>query len=74
MTDTERLNFILEHFELDDIGDDRFCPGVIIDSENLEERLSFGKFKNGRAKSLISSFDDDLRTIIDKAIKEHCEK
>jgi len=74
MTDTDRLNFILDHFMLDDIGDDRFCPGVIIDNENLEDRLTFGSYKNGKAKLLISSVNDDLRVIIDEAIKEHCNK
>jgi len=74
MTDTDRLEFLLEHFMLDDVGDDHFCPGVIIDNESLEDRLTFGVYKNGEAKSLISSINEDFRVIIDNAIKAHCEE
>ena len=70
-SDTDRLNFILSHFAIDDIGDEWFVPGVVISHEELEMKLTFGKFAKDRYPALVSSLDDDLRTVIDKAIAAH---
>lgn len=70
-TDTERLNFLLRYFLIDDIGDEEAVPGVIVFNEELEEVLTWGQEKNGTHDSNIRSWEDDLRVIIDRAILAH---
>ena len=74
MTDTERLNFILNYFVTDDIGDETYVPGVCIDHERLEEDLTWGVEENGQRQSHYKNWDEDLRSIIDKAIESHDKK
>ena len=57
ITDTERLDFILKYFNIEDVGDDDFMIGVRINSEPLEDIL-------GNA----NGWDEPLRDIIDRAI------
>lgn len=66
ITDTDRLSFLLKHFWIDDIGDDRYVPGVVIDSESLEDVLTWGKESPKRINQCDTG---DFRVIIDKAIR-----
>ena len=59
-TDTERLDFILEYFHIDDIGDDIPCIGVVCRYESLESALQ----QPGIA------YGCDVRDLIDMAIME----
>lgn len=59
MTDTERLNFILKYMCVGDVGDDEYCPGIIIDYESLSEDLQKYNF---------IEWKDNLRDVIDRAI------
>ncbi len=75
-TDTERLDFILKYFEIDDIGDAEAVPGVVINSEKLEDDLTYGAEEphptyTAYRSSLIKEYEDDLRDVIDRAIKSH---
>ena len=71
MTDTERLNFLLKYFSIEDVGDEIFVPGVYIECESLEEDLTWGVEQNGRRESHFRTDSDDMRDIIDRAIKSH---
>lgn len=66
MTDTDRLNFLLKYFCVDDIGDDSYVPGVIIRSESLEDFLTWGKEAPKRMNQCKDT--GDFRVIIDRAI------
>ena len=56
-TDTERLDFILKYFDVEDVGDDELYIGVRINSEPLEDALGFAKHWN-----------ESLRDIIDRTL------
>lgn len=64
ITDTERLDFILKYFCIDDVGDEEYIPGVCINEEKLADELSIGIYLN---------WDDNLRDVIDRAIMKHRE-
>lgn len=68
-SDTDRLNFLLRFFSIEDVGDDTFFAGVCIDRERLEEALTIepNADSSGRHKS-ICNMGDDLRAVIDRAI------
>ena len=70
ITDTDRLNYLLEFFCVDDIGDKICTPGISINFESLEEKLSFGPCESGECQ-ILCSFGDQLRTVIDKSIFAH---
>ena len=66
MTDTERLDFLLQYFCIDDIGDEEYCKGICISSEALEEKLSF--LQDG--SSNIELWNEDLRCVIDRTMQD----
>ena len=67
ITDTERLNFLLQYFCIDDIGDEDSFPGVCINSEALENILTWSPEYNSVN---VETWDDDLRDVIDRAIQK----
>lgn len=69
-SDTDRLNFLLRHFRVDDCGDEDFCPGIVISSEALEDDL-FKGFCDGVDRDAITCLQDDVRNVIDRAMA-HC--
>ncbi len=48
LTDTDRLNFLLKYFAVEDIGDEDYCPVVVIRAEELEDVLTWGNRKRVR--------------------------
>ena len=68
-TDTERLDFLLQFFEITDIGDETYVLGVLVDHDSLEERLSFGVSRES-TRPILARPGDSMRDIIDKAISE----
>jgi hypothetical protein len=70
-TDTERLDFLLKYFEIDDVGDEFWVPGICIRSESLEQDLSWNPVPDdkGQPQSHICGWQDDLRDVIDRAIE-----
>lgn len=72
MSDTDRLNFLLRFLRIDDIGDEDFFPGVIVDQEKMEDGVGFGPpDAEGRRMSNVRGSLDDLRDVIDRAIASH---
>lgn len=71
MNDTDRLNFILKYFTIDDIGDEIPCPGICIKCEQLEDDLSWGADENGIRPSNVMTWDAQMREVIDRAIISH---
>ncbi len=74
MDDTQRLDFILKYFSIDDIGDEFVVRGVCINSESLELDLTYGKSVDGKSPPLIKDWNDNLRDIIDRAILAHTDR
>ena len=76
-TDTDRLTYLLQFIEIDDVGDDIIAPGIVVHTERMEEGIGLGKydgdlFGQGRGGNpCLCKFGDDLRTVIDRAIEEH---
>lgn len=71
INDTDRLNFLLKYFNICDIGDEVAIPGVCINSEELEDDLTWGPEFGERntRQSHFKSWNDDVRDIIDRAIE-----
>lgn len=69
LTDTDRLNFLLKYFCIDDVGDEEYCPGVIIRNEDLEDVLTWGT-PPGAGVRRNQCDTDDLRRIIDISIRK----
>jgi len=57
VTDTERLDFLARYFRIEDVGDDERSPGLVINSDGLEEDLA------------LEGWEDDFRSMIDRAIE-----
>ena len=58
-SDTERLEFLLRFLSVEDVGDEDFIPGVVVNPDALEEAIGV---------SGVLDWKEDLRTIIDRAI------
>ena len=67
-TDTQRLNWLLQYFLIDDIGDEFACPGIVIRAEELEDALSFGPDDNTVDRPSMVAFGDNIRDVIDRVI------
>jgi len=72
-TDKERLDFLLRYISIEDVGDESYCPGVVVRSEALEEALSHGPKadEDGYYPNTIERWGDDMRDVIDRAIRLH---
>lgn len=69
MTDTDRLNFLLQFISVSDVGDDTYCPGICVDYEEMEEKLTWGnENEKGQRPSLALAWNADIRDVIDRAI------
>ena len=70
--DTARLDFLLRFIRIDDVGDsDPTLKGVVIKCEEMSDAIGFGPIKDNDADRLIKEWDDNLRTVIDRAIAAH---
>ena len=65
ITDTDRLNYLLKYFRIDDVGDDQYSPGIVIDHETLEDILTWGRSLGVRVNQCDRQ---DFRRIIDMTI------
>ncbi len=65
LEESHRLSFLLQFITVEDVGDDQFCPGVVVQQESMEDALTFGQ-----GNKVMVSTDDDLRDVIDRAMKE----
>ena len=70
MTDTDRLNFLMQFLSYDDVGDEDYVPGVVVRWEDMEEAFSLGPKTDGTAEYVCNP-TDSMRTTIDRAIINH---
>lgn len=66
-SDKERMDWLEQFFSVEDVGDDYFCPGVVVDTDRIQEALSFGPAKDGKSPA-IQKLGNTLRQCIDAAI------
>ena len=67
-TDTDRLDFLLSQFRIDDVGDESYIPGIVINYEDLENLLTWGPVDHhGKCPTLVDA-GARIRDIIDKAM------
>jgi hypothetical protein len=71
-TDTDRLNYLLQFIRIDDVGDEEYCMGIVVDHESLEEKVGLGPEGSDRImRGTIQTWNDDLRDVIDRAMVAH---
>ena len=63
--DTERLDFLLPFLVVDDVGDDTFCPGIVVDPDAIGDAISKGI--DELDYSLCGGFAGNMRDVIDRA-------
>jgi len=74
MSDTERLEYLMQFFTVDDTGDEQVCPGVIVDTDAVSEAFDCGPLA-GEVVTIMGGWQNpDMRRVIDKAIAFHCAK
>ena len=67
MNDTERLEFLMRFFRVEDVGDDDVCPGMIVDADAVSNAFDCGPL----ADETVTSWgwhNPDMRRAIDKAM------
>ena len=68
ITDTERLEFLMKFFTVDDIGDEHVFPGVVVDADEVSDAFSYAV--EGEVVTMLYGWQNpDMRRVIDKAIK-----
>jgi hypothetical protein len=71
-SDTDRLNYLLQFIRIDDVGDEEYCKGIVVDHESLEEKVGLGPEGSDRImRGTIRDWNDDLRDVIDRAMVAH---
>jgi len=68
MTDTERLEFLMRFFRVDDIGDEHVCPGMIVDTYAVSAAFDFGPLADETVTLMGGWNNPDMRRAIDKAM------
>jgi len=71
ITDTDRLNYLLQFISVDDVGDEEYVMGVVVETESLEEQLTFGPLVGGKMLPNVKTWTDSIRDVIDRAILAH---
>ena len=68
----ERYLFLEQFITIDDVGDEFYVPGIVVNWEQMEEKLSLEKPDSKRNHKLLwQSHDDTVLNMVDRAIKEH---
>lgn len=67
--DTERLDFLMQFFEVSDVGDESLCVGVVVDTDAVGEAFDFGALKDEQWSPFSGWKNPDMRRAIDKAIQ-----
>jgi hypothetical protein len=69
VNDTERLEFLMQFFTVDDIGCEEACPGVIVDTCKADDMFNCGALA-GETVTYYGGWENpDMRRVIDKAIE-----
>lgn len=64
------LDFLLQYFSIDDIGDEFYVPGVCIRWEELEENLTCEPPDEKGNRKIRVKQDDNMLDVIRKAMEE----
>jgi len=72
-TDTERLDFILKFFSVDDTSDDWVEPDVMVNGGDLETAITGGIYEAAEELILSNDVKAYYRLLLDKAM-EFCEQ
>ena len=68
ITDTERLDFLMQFFSVEDFGDDSYAPGVVVDTDAVSEAFD-GPPCAGEVVHISDGWQNpDMRRVIDRAI------
>jgi hypothetical protein len=68
MSDTDRLEFLMQFFRVDDVGDENVCPGMIVDTDDVSDAFDFGPLADEVVTLMDGWQNPDMRRVIDKAI------
>ena len=74
MTDTERLEFLMRFFRVEDTGDEDVCPGMIVDTDAVSAAFDFGPLADETVTLMGGWHNPDMRRAIDKAIAHAANK
>ena len=66
--DTERLEFLVRFFRVEDTGDDCVCPGMVVDTDAVSEAFDGGPIADEVVSIMDGWQNPDMRRVIDKAI------
>ena len=67
--ESQRLDFLLQFLRIADVGDKDFCPGVIIQTDDMTDYLIKGAVQE-KDRILKNGFESvNMRTIIDNSIE-----
>lgn len=68
ISDTQRLEFLMQFFRVEDTGDEDVCPGMIVDEDAVSNAFDYGPLA-GEVLTLVDGWENpDMRRVIDKAI------
>ena len=68
MTDTERLEFLMRFFRVEDTGDEDVCPGMVVDPDAVSEAFDCGPLADETVTLMGGWHNPDMRRAIDKAM------
>lgn len=71
ISDTDRLNYLMQFFRVDDCGDEDVCPGVIVDQDAVSAAFDMGAISDERVTLMDGWLAPDMRRVIDKALRFH---
>jgi hypothetical protein len=73
MTDTDRLEYLMQFFDVTDCGDEYVCPGMTVDVDAVSDAFDCGPL-SGEVITLMEGWiNHDMRRAIDKAIEFHAK-
>ena len=67
-TDTERLEFLMQFFEVADCGDEDVCPGMIVSADDVSKAFDYGPLSDETVTLMDGWINPDMRRVIDKAM------
>jgi hypothetical protein len=73
-TDTDRLDFLLQFFSVQDTGDEDVCPGMIVDTDAVSDAFDYGQLANESIGLMCGWINNDMRRVIDNAIEWRDQK
>lgn len=66
--DTNRLNFLMRFFRVEDVGDDSYCAGMVVDIDAVSDAFDRGQLGDEVVTLTGGWVNPDMRRAIDKAM------